>query len=61
MAATRIFGSARWHGCAKVVCITTYTRPLEPKQYVHVMCKTAKLVCSKRENGAGIEFQYSLK
>jgi len=30
MAAKRIFGSACWHGCAKVVRITTYTRPLEP-------------------------------
>jgi hypothetical protein len=58
MAATRIFGFACWHGYAKIVCITTYTRPLEPKQYVYVMCKMAKLVCSKCENGACIEFRF---
>jgi hypothetical protein len=58
MAAIRIFGSACWHGRAKVVCVTTYTRPLEPKQYVYVTCKTAKLVGSKCENGAGIEFLF---
>ena len=39
-------------------CVTTYTPPLQPKQYVYVMCKTAKLVDPKRENVAGIEFRF---
>ena len=61
MATTRIFGSECWHGNAKVVCVTTYTSPLEPKQYLYVTCTTTKFVVPKYENCACIEFRFFRK